>query len=177
MNYEKQKPSDLLIKALRYAPRIERALDVGSGNFKDVWCLLNYGFKKVDAIDMAKPRFIPHHLDFSFIQQDVEKTDLHQTYDLINAQFVLQSVKKPKELIRKFELALSAQGVFVGQFFSSEDSWCANPGVMCYSTEEAQGLLDKAFNCLLLEPVIDSHQTMGGQWKNWHTIDFIVQKK
>ena len=167
-------PRKWLIKAADTA-RNGRVLDIGAGNLRDTRHLLVRGFP-VDAVDPKKPTRIPNDKHFIFNQSAIEEYDIKpNTYDLINAQFVLPFIKDDAALLTRIKRGLKKSGIFVGQFFGKHDEWVEDPDLHFYTKKEVLRLLER-FRIISLVEEKKDFNTMDGKKKYWHTLEFIVKK-
>lgn len=168
-------PNVLLVRAIRYVPNFDVALDFGAGKCRDSRFLLNLGFKKVIAFDRTRPDYIPSNEGFMFEKQNMETLTLEVKADLINAQMVLPFIKNIPGLISEVHRALNKDGVFVGQFFAPEEMSAKSPSVTSHTLEEVKELL-KDFRPITITEESRFPIDPVGHYKVWHTIDFIVCK-
>ena len=175
-------PRPLLVSALEYVNGKEAALDLGAGALNDSRYLLKFGFKKVTAIDSEENLELVKEIKskkFNFIKIRIEDYIFTENvFDLVNAQFVLPFVKKEKmdSVILGIKKSLKTGGIFNGQFFGVNDSWCNLLNVTVYSREEVNHFLSNFGVISLKEEETEGQTALNGE-KHWHLFNFIVRKK
>lgn len=175
------KPSMLLTEALPYVHTKGRALDLGSGAFKDTRHLLTEGFS-VDAVD-NEPNVKEYAQGVEGMQFHPQSFDTYEfpteTYDLINAQYSLpfNSPDTFPEVWERIIASLKTGGIFTGQFFGMNDEWRASrPGMTFLTREQVEAL----FQGFAVHTFVESKRTKNtatGVPKFWHVYDVIAEKK
>jgi len=174
-------PRQLLVQALEHAKNREVALDLGAVALNESKYLLNFGFKKVIAIDNEENPDLISEINnnaFSFEKTTIEDYDFpNDCFDLINAQFVLPFVKKDKinKVIIGIKHSLKNDGIFVGQFFGIKDGWNNRAGVCIYTEKEVKDFLSNLDVIYFQEEEKDGQTAMDGE-KHWHIFHFIAEK-
>lgn len=176
-------PRPLLIKALTFVKNKDAALDLGAGSLNDTPLLLAEGFAEVIAVDKHDVtqligKELPKDTRFKYILSSFEDFDFPvDTFDLINAQFVLPFIN-PKSfdaVLENIYNSLKSDGIVTGQFFGDRDEWRNNPEMTFTSRTQVENLLKKYKTISLEEEERDS-VTAVGEMKHWHLFHFIVQK-
>lgn len=173
-------PSELLVKALKYVTRKDKALDIGAGALKDTHYLLKLGFT-VTAIDksclMAKEAELIksdkfHYFISSFVDFDFFKNK----YDIVSAMYSLpfNSPDNFDVVLKKIKQSLVSGGIFCGQFFGVNDEWNTN-SKMTFHTEEQIKELFTDMKILLLDEEEKDGKTALGTQKHWHIFHIIAK--
>jgi len=174
-------PRQLLVRALGFVKNKEIAIDLGAGALNDSKYLLDYGFKKVIAVDNEENLDLINKInnkDFVFKKMAIEDYNfLENKFSLINAQFVLPFIKKEKinQKIDNIKDSLEDGGIFVGQFFGVRDGWHSKLGVSVYTEEEVKNFLTNLDIAYFQEEEKDGQTAMDGE-KHWHLFHFIAKK-
>lgn len=175
-------PRQLLVQAIKDVKNTEIALDLGAGALNDSKYLLEQGFKRVIAVDIEENLELSNNIDkwrFSFKKVAIENYDfLSNTFDLINAQFVLPFIPREKieSAIDNIKHSLKNDGIFVGQFFGINDDWKNKPGVCIYTKQKIEELLFNLDIVYFREEEKDGKTAMGKE-KHWHIFNFITKKR
>lgn len=156
------------------------ALDLGAGALNDTRYLLEKGYD-VDAVD-SNPSILKLGRDlntnahifvsaFDTFHFPIEK------YDLVNAQYALpfNSPKTFDAMFARLVKSLKPGGIFVGQFFGTEDSWSDNAEMTFHTKEQVKSLL-KIFNISHFDEIKKEGKTALGREKFWHVFDVIATK-
>lgn len=182
INTTKNKPPRrLLVRAIKDIKNKETALDLGAGALNDSKYLLEQGFKQVIAVDIEENLELFNNIDkrhFSFKKVAIENYDfLPNTFDLINAQFVLPFLPREKivSVIDNIKHSLKIDGIFVGQFFGINDSWNKKPAVYVYTKQKIEEFLFNLDIAYFQEEEKDDKTAMGAE-KHWHIFNFIAKK-
>ena len=173
-------PWPLLIKAVSFVPRKERALDLGSGAGRDTRYLLAQGFH-VTAVDnsphaIAVLSHLPRH-SLRLVQSSFQDF-IYKSYDLVNAQFALPFTPKETfhEVFAHVKDAIKPGGVFVGQLFGIHDQWNTPESPLTFLTRAQIEALFTGMNILeFREEDVDGH-VADGTPKHWHVYHIIAQK-
>ncbi|HYF13363.1 MAG TPA: class I SAM-dependent methyltransferase [Candidatus Paceibacterota bacterium] len=176
-------PRALLVRSMPYVIERNAALDLGAGALNDSVYLLNEQFRKVTALDrepvaQSIAQTLPKDR-FSYVISSVEDFNYTpNTYDLINAQYVLPFVKNSQieVVVSKIYAALTSGGIFTGQIFGERDEWARNATVT-FRTEKQARQLFNPFELLVFEEEEQDAQTAAGIMKHWHIFNFIARKK
>ena len=178
INHTKTRPPhELLVRACALAP-VGRALDIGAGGLRDSRYLASCRFEvlAVDAdaaiLEQERP------VGVEIVQANAEDIVFeHDTYSLVNAQYVLPFLPGVEDIIERIHVSLVSGGVFAGQFFGLHDSW--NDGtkdrIKFHSVHQVRDML-APFETLLLEDREWDGLTALGVPKHWHVLDFIVRR-
>lgn len=155
------------------------ALDLGAGALNDTRYLLERGYD-VDAVD-SNPSILElgrglntnAHIfisTFDTFHFPVEK------YDLVNAQYALpfNSPKTFDAMFARLVKSLKSGGIFVGQFFGTEDSW-SDDEKMTFHTKEQVKTLFKRFSISHIEEIKKEGKTALGREKFWHVFNVIAE--
>lgn len=118
----------LLAEAVLHVAHKGAVLDIGAGALRDSEYLLEQGFEHVTAID-ADPTAAEYAAEitdarFHFILDDIAAVSLqHDSYDLINAQYVLPWLPPTSfdRVAQGILTSLRQGGVFTGQFFGERN--------------------------------------------------------
>ncbi len=170
-------PSVLLVQALEYVEKRNRALDIGDGALKDARYLLEQGFV-VDVVDQEKKLDIPlderlrYHAS-SFDDFTFEK----KSFDIASAMFALP-FNPPETFSSVFQSvkeSLVKGGVFCGQLFGIRDEWINNSRMTFHTKEQIDLLLSDMEVLSLVEREKDSHLADGTP-KHWHLFHIIARK-
>ena len=167
-------PHPSLLKALGYVKNKDKALDIGSGGFRDAKYLLSK-FKKVTAIDATINSKIPLGLNFKKTKFETFNF-LVEEYDLINAQFSLPFLKKKDflEVWGEVQKSLKANGIFVGQFFGNKDGWVGK-NYSFFDKKQVEKLVHN-FTILNFEEVYEKRKLASNIQKQWHYFEVILKK-
>lgn len=174
-------PSKLLIKALEYVVKKDKAIDIGGGALKDTRYLLEQGFDVtvVDKADlMAKEAEIIksdklHFFVSAFADFDFPKNE----YDIASAMYSLpfNPPESFEEVFAKIKDSLVRGGIFCGQCFGVNDEWSTNQKMTFHTKEQVEKLLSDTEVILLKEEEKDD-KTANGTPKHWHVFHFIAKK-
>lgn len=179
-NIEGRPPRELLVEALKYAPK-GVVLDVGAGDLVDSKYLLEQGYKVV-AVDGASPSHERSKAiskrNFSFKPIPIEDFNAApKKYDVVSAQYSLPFVDPEKlgSVLHMLKKSLKDEGVFVAQFFGYKDSWNDGDGQMSFCNLAQLGYLFGDFKIHKLEEVEEDSPQANGEMKHWHRFDLIAQ--
>jgi hypothetical protein len=180
-NTKYQEPRKLLIKALDFIKNKDIALDIGAGALNDSKLLQDIGFKKVYAIDTEESQELIKGLKNQVvIFKKIAVEDyafLINSFDLINAQFILFCINK-NDLVRVIDdikKSLKSEGLFIGQFLGLNDSWSGNSNVCTHSKLEIEKMLS-GLEIIYLNEEESNAITAMGESKHWHIFHFIARK-
>ena len=174
-----RKPSWLLEEALPYVKDGKAALDLGAGALNDARFLISEGYT-VDAVD-SEPSFVEYDKDSSInciVSTFADFAFPAEQYDLVNAQYSLP-FNPPEtfdDVFVRLTSSLKKGGVFVGQFFGTEDGWSDRPHMTFLTREKIETVLAP----YTLQTFIEKkglRPTAAGPEKFWHTFDVIASKK
>lgn len=172
---------DLFLKAIPYLKQKENALDLGAGSLNETEHLLNIGFKKVVAVDKVEDREIINSINndnLIFEKKDiVDYNFIDNSFDFINAQYVLFFVKKDRieKLIEDIKKSLKKGGIFTGQFLGPKDTWANRSDIYLYQEKEVREFFSGLEIIYFEEEEKDKKACVGGE-KHWHIFHFIVKK-
>jgi tellurite methyltransferase len=172
-------PSKLLLEALTFT-NVGRALDMGSGGFKDSRHLLAKGFQ-VTALDKENPpsNLLPKDSNFTFVHTTFDKYKFPvNKFELVNAQFSL-SFNQPQVFNKVWDGltgALKQDSVFTGQLFGENDEWASNPDMTFFNKQKVDELLEQ-YNVKKMEEIKKLGTLADGSPKQWHYFDIIAKKK
>jgi len=175
-------PRPLLVRALDFVEDKKSTLDIGAGALNDSRYLLEKGFKQVIALDKeVSSMLIKEFDDKNFIFKKCAAEDYAfptESFDLINAQFVMPFVPKQKmdKLIKAIKKALKSRGIFTGQFFGPKDSWSNRKDTQVYSRTEVDNFLDE-LDILFFDEEEKDDRAAFQAMKHWHIFHFIARKK
>lgn len=182
--HAKRKPREQLVRAVSFCMSKKQSLDLGPGTLVESAFLLETGFGHVTAVDSS-----PQSVEFSryFDPQKFKLetkrfndfTFVPNTYDLINAQYALPFHGKEKfeEFIFDIKDSLKQGGVFVGQFFGTNDEWNVSGSKLAFQTkEEAQSMLGD-MEIIEFQEEEKEGSTALGNMKHWHVFHVIARKK
>jgi hypothetical protein len=174
-------PSELLIKALEYVPRKNKAIDLGGGALKDTRFLLEQGFEvtvidKEDALAKGAEELGSNKLHYhisSFADFDFPKNE----YDIACAIFALpfNPPSSFDDVFHKIRGSLARNGIFCGQFFGTQDEWSADPNMTFHTKKQVEKLLAGMEVILLDEKQWDGKLALGTP-KHWHVFHVIARK-
>ncbi len=171
----------LFLKAICYLEEKERALDLGAGALNESEHLLNIGFKKVVAVDRTEDLEIINSINNNnliFEKKDiVDYNFVDNSFDFVNAQFVLFFVEKDKikKLIEDIKKSLKKGGIFAGQFLGPKDSWAKRSDIFLYQEKEVRDFFSDLEIIYFEEEKKDKKVCVGDE-KHWHIFHFIVKK-
>jgi SAM-dependent methyltransferase len=186
-NYYKKhtsrKPREQLTRAVALCKEKEFALDLGAGTLIESRFLIEDGFKKVIAVDNSpEVKSFAIGLDkekFSLVISPFQDFDFQKNkYDLVNAQYSLPffGPNNFKSFIEKIKDSLKAGGIFVGQFFGTNDGWNSSETSLVFQTKKEAINLLSGLNIIEFNEKEENGQTASGQPKHWHYFDFIAEK-
>ncbi|MFO0704971.1 MAG: methyltransferase domain-containing protein [Candidatus Andersenbacteria bacterium] len=175
-------PSPLLVKALAYVIKKNKAIDIGGGALKDTQYLLSQGFETT-AIDqspqmseMAKSLqsdmlhfYVTKFIDFDFPAE---------TFDIASSMYSLP-FNLPKEFNTVFtniKKSLVVSGIFVGNFFGTRDDWHTKSTMTFHARQQVQALFADMEVIFFQEKEFDG-KTADGKPKHWHLFNVIARKK
>ena len=172
-------PWPLLVKAVSLLSNGKYALDLGCGAGRDTRFLLDQGFA-VTAVD-SDPHAIALLADLPQVRLRAVHSSFEdfefETYDLVNAHFALPFAPEDRfhEVFARIKHALTAGGIFVGQFFGVNDEWNTPGNPMTFLTREQAEAKLKGLKVLeFREEDVDSH-VADGTPKHWHVFHIIAQ--
>jgi len=174
-------PSKLLVKALEYVVKKDKAIDIGAGALKDTRFLLENGFD-VTAVDksdlMAKEaKAIKseklHCVVSSFADFDFQKDE----FDIASAMYALpfNSPESFDVVFVKIKGSLVKGGIFCGQFFGVHDAWSDDKKMTFHTKEQVEKLLFD-MGVILLDEEEKNDKTANGKMKHWHIFHFVAMK-
>jgi ubiquinone/menaquinone biosynthesis C-methylase UbiE len=177
-------PRPLLMMAVPYVARRDRALDLGSGVLNDTRYLLQEGFEHVTAVDReAVARDVARTLSprrFIFSRSSFEDYGFPgNTFDLVTAQYSLPFIQATnfKTVFTKIKRSLVVDGVFTGQLFGDRDEWNGPPRTLTFlPRQEVVCLLADMEILELAEEEGDYPTVTSKQLKHWHLFHFIAKK-
>jgi SAM-dependent methyltransferase len=175
-------PSPLLVKAVPFAARKGKAIDIGAGALKDTRYLLEQGFE-VTALDrepaitemaaaLGSKRvraFASSYADFDFPERE---------YDIASAMFSLpfNPPESFDDVFARIKRSLTPGGVFCGHLFGERDGWAANPEMTFHTKAQAEALLMDLEIIQFTESERDG-TLADGKMKHWHTFNIIARKR
>lgn len=179
---EMSPPSRVLVESLQYTQERGTAIDVGAGPLQDTRYLLGEGFE-VTAIDsdVLTQEYAEkidskklHVVITNFDQFDFPKEE----YDVVSATASLpfNSPETFDAVLEKIKGSLKEGGIFSGQLFGANDTWSDDSRMKFHTHQEAEELFADMEVLKMNEREFDG-QTVGGEKKHWHIIDFIVRKR
>lgn len=174
-------PRELLVRALEFIKEKKIALDLGAGALNDTKFLIESGFEKVIAIDSEENSEVLSGLDKKIIffkKRRIEEYDFPlETFNLVNAQFVLPFIAKDElpRVMRDIEISLKKDGIFVGQFFGPRDSWATHTDVSVYAQKEVEQFF-AGMKVIYFKEEEKDYKTLLKKEKHWHIFHFIVRK-
>ena len=177
-----------LYKAIMISNKYEkRALDLGSGAFRDTRLLINSGFI-VDAVDFNPDvrnfskwsDYFPKEV-FNLFIEDISDFDFKKNYyDIINAQNVFTFIPKDKtkQIFTKIKKSLKKNGSFTGNFIGEKDwslktDWKKKP--IYYTKKEIDNLLG-GFEILNINESKGKQLDLDGITRYMHVFEFIACK-
>lgn len=173
-------PRRLLVRAMELVENKGCALDIGAGALNDSRYLLEKGFGKVIALDIEEVLEFSKDLDSNiFIFQNIAVEDYAfpiDTFDLINAQFVLPFVSRNEieRVMIDMKKSLRARGLLVGQFFGPKDSWSRRKDVTVFAKTEVEEFLNGS-DIIFFEEEESDKKTPLEPEKHWHIFHFIAR--
>jgi len=182
-NTKKYPPAPLLIKAIKYVKKNNKAIDIGGGGtLKDTKYLISQGFEttiidKEEAVGVAAQNIKSEKLKFfitDFADFDFPKNE----YDLAAAIYSLPFSKHNKftNVFENIKKSLVKNGIFCGQFFGNRDGWSRNTKLTFITKEKALSMLDD-MDVILFDEKEFEGKTADGSPKHWHVFDIIARKK
>lgn len=174
-------PTKLLVKALEYVAKKNKAIDIGGGALKDTRYLLEQGFD-VTVIDkaelMAKEAELVksnklHYIISSFSDFEFPKNE----YSIASAMYSLpfNSPESFGAVFAKIKESLISGGIFCGQCFGIRDEWSTNQKMTFHTKEQVENLLSD-MKIILLDEEEKDGKTANGTPKHWHVFHFIAKK-
>lgn len=175
-------PSPLLIQALPFVERKERAIDIGAGGLKDTRLLLEQGFD-VTVVDSEK--FVKElgdsiassklHIYISPLEKFSFPKD---TFDLATGMFSLPFIRPQSfnDVFANIKISLRKGGIVCGQLFGIRDSFSGDHNMTFHTKIEVERLLSDLEVLVLKEQEKDS-KTASGALKHWHIFHFIARRK
>lgn len=178
----KRPPSPLLIKAIAFVKNKGAALDLGAGALKDSRFLIAQGFDKVIALDKERaPKDLYDRFSkkFEFIQYSFEDFPFSNfKFDLVNAQYSLPFTNKNdfNKVWKQLKESLLPGGIFVGQFFGTEDQWNTPRTKMTFHTKAE--VVDLLSGLQVLELVEEKKikKLANDEKKFWHIFNVVARK-
>jgi tellurite methyltransferase len=182
INTQQHPPSPLLVEALAYVTKREKAIDVGGGALKDTRYLLSQGFETT-VIDKSP--------QLEEMVKGIENNRLHvhvtrfskydfpaNTFDIASAMYALPFNLPPEfdTVFANIQKSLVTGGIFVGNMFGNRDAWHERPTMTFHSKAQAQALLADMDVILFQEKEFDG-STADKLPKHWHVFNFIARKK
>ncbi len=174
-------PRDSLLKALQYfnenLPSKKRAIDLGTGNGRDTYALLqsNWNVQAYDRSEAAIANLKAHpQLKTSCCSFETIPWETLEV-ELVNASFALPfcPMNVFPQVWNGIENALVEGGVFAGHFFGNEDDW---KRLILFSKEEIKCLFDQ-FHFEHFEEKKFKQESVSGQQKDWHIFEIVATKK
>lgn len=174
-------PSKLLLRALEYVSRKNRAIDVGAGALRDTRLLLSEGFEVVAldkedtlvefAAELDSPKLTPVVTDLSYYEFG------DGLYDLVNAMYMLPFVAPDNFLnvVTRIKKSLKQGGVFCGNFFGPLDEWSARTDMTFCKGDQVKELFHD-MEILVFDDIERDNPTATGAMKHWHVISVIARK-
>jgi tellurite methyltransferase len=175
-------PSPLLVEALPYVTKKNKAIDIGGGALKDTRYLLSQGFETT-VIDQAP--------QLAKMAESIKKEKLHfyvskfinfdfpaNRFDVASAMYALP-FSLPVEfgpVFTKIKKSLVTGGIFVGNFFGKHDDWHKRPSMTFHTKQQVEALLVDMDIILLQEKEFDG-KTADGRPKHWHIVNVIARKR
>jgi tellurite methyltransferase len=177
---ENRPPRPLLVEALPFVGEKEQALDFGAGAMVDTYFLIKEGFK-VTATDLNGDvhKYLTGVPNVTFVESSFDTYAFpEETYDLVNAQYALPF--NPPETFEKMfgdlTRSLKTGGIFVGQFFGTEDGWADRSTMTFLSEADVQTYL-LPYEVIVYREEKQMGKTVAGGEKFWHVFHVIARKK
>lgn len=169
----------LLKEALPYVKAQGIALDLGAGAMNDAAFLVQSGFSVV-AVDSnpGVEKFALEIPNVELVISSYEDFDFpSEKYDLVNAQYALPFNPPAtfNDVFSKLLGSLKKGGIFVGQFFGTEDDWSSTPTMTFHSEAEVRKLLAPLTIHVFREEK-KLGKTATGPEKFWHVFNVIAEK-
>lgn len=171
-------PRETLLKAIAYFtqnPSLnKRAVDLGCGNGRDSYALLQDGWK-VSAYDYSKSAIasLDNHPNLTATCCSFEDIEW-SAVELINASFAIPFCDKKvfPDLWDAITKNLTKGGVFCGHFFGNEDSW---QQLLLFSKDELNQLFE-SFQFDFFKEKKFHEKTISGHAKDWHLFEIVAIK-
>lgn len=182
--HSNRKPKEQLVNALEFCINKDNALDLGAGNLIESKAILDFGFKKVVAVDDA-PETLTFAKEFKTDRFDFQNVPFREynlpenTFDLINAEFSLPFYGKDgfNNFWIKLSKSIKTGGVFTGQLFGVNDSWnTPNSDLVFHTKKELENLLS-LFEVLEFTEEEKDSPSVSDTVKHWHIFRFILRKQ
>jgi SAM-dependent methyltransferase len=161
--------------------RTGEALDIGAGAGRDTAYLLRQGFH-VTAVDPEPSsaramRKMPQQRWLRFVQvpaQDFKP----ESYDLVNAQYVLPFVPRKAfaPTVRRLVAAVRPGGVMTATFFGPHDSWNQPGSEQTFITRARARALLRGLQIVELEEEDEDGETADGTQKHWHLFHVLARR-
>lgn len=181
LNEQISKPHPSLVRAIRFCPYRDLAVEIGCGNFNDAK-YLQKTFKRLCVVE-SSPKVASNAErlktdNVEIYQQGVEDYKFPQNVSLINAHRVLHYIHKDRfeNVMNDILNALSKRGVFVGTFVGERDSWVSEDLNGSYPNEEVLKRIFQNFD-FKIESVESDGKNVQGDEKHWHVYRVIAKKK
>lgn len=178
-----RKPKEQLVKALGFCINKENALDLGAGNLIESKTILEFGFKKVIAVDDA-PEILAFAKEFKINRLDFQNVSFREydlpesTFDLVNAEFSLPfyGMDGFNNFWNRLNKSIRKGGIFTGQLFGVNDSWNILDSDLIFHTKEEVERLLSSFEVLEFTEEEKDSPSASDELKHWHIFRFIVRK-
>ncbi|GJM31480.1 MAG: SAM-dependent methyltransferase [Saprospiraceae bacterium] len=158
----------------KYPPKEKKAIDLGCGNGRDTYALIQEGWKvwafdhSARAIEQLQP-----HANLKAGCSTFAAVDW-QDVALINASYALPfcEARQFPEVWTNIEKSLGQAGIFSGHFFGENDGW---KQLIRFSGEDIKHLFSD-FEMLFIEENEFDRVTVSGQPKHWHVFEIVAKK-
>lgn len=160
------------------------AVDLGCGNGPDTITLLKSGWEviaidgEVDGLKIIE-ECVPkkHKKKLNLLCEKFENISLPKA-DLVNASYSLPFCLPDsfEELWIKITNAIKVDGIFVGNFFGTNDTWAVKDNMTFHTKEQLEKMFED-FEIKHFEEVEDDGSTATGELKHWHVFNVVASKK
>lgn len=174
-------PSALLVEAVDYVTYKNKAIDIGGGALNDARYLLAKGFettvidqdKEVGKIaeTISSDKLYCHIVSFTDYDFPANK------FDLASAMYALpfSGDKDFEKVLMNIKQSLVQDGIFVGNFFGTNDAWSGRPNLVFHTKEQVEDLFSD-FEIISFQEKEYDGKTADGEPKHWHVFNVIARK-
>jgi cyclopropane fatty-acyl-phospholipid synthase-like methyltransferase len=174
-------PRKLLVEALEYVVKKDKAIDIGAGALRDTKYLLERGFD-VTAVDQS-PLIVEMATEISsdklhaIVSSYADLAFPKEAFDLASAMYALpfNPPESFDEMFKRVKGSLVKGGIFCGQLFGDHDEWKDNSKMTFHTSKEAKELFSD-MEMIKFEEKEEDDFTANGTAKHWHFFNIIARK-